>query len=173
MAYTFVVETGQADPDANSYCDTTFADDYIETNIYASANWLALGDDEKQYLLTRASKILDVRIKWNGQRIDPDSGLKWPRAGVFDEDGFCIPDSVVPRLVQEATAEFATYLMNEDWTAPRDADQYKRLQVDVIDVQYNNDFRRAYMPQTIVEMLSALGSASTGNRPAFKKIVRR
>jgi hypothetical protein len=172
MAFTFVVEIGEADPDATSYCDVEFADDYTEANTFQSSDWLALDEEDKQRLLVRASRMLDVRFKWHGQRVDQDSGLKWPRAGVFDEDGFVISDTVIPVILKQATAEFAVYLMQDDWTSPRDADQFKRLQVDVIDVQYNTDFRRAYIPPTLVEMLSALGSSSSGNRPGFKKIIR-
>jgi hypothetical protein len=172
MAFTFVVETGEADPDANSYCSVEFADDYIETNIHQSEAWLDLEEEDKQRLLVRASKTIDYRFKWNGTRVDPDSGLKWPRAGVYDEDSFVIPDDMIPRILKEATAEFATYLMNDDWTAPRENDQFRRLQVDVIDVQFNTDYRRAYIPDTLVQMLSGLGSGITGNRPGFKKIIR-
>jgi|GEM_PF-2426778 len=172
MAFSFVVETGDADSDATSYCSVEFADDYVEANHFASADWLAQTEEEKERLLVRASKFIDVRFKWNGQRVDQDSGLRWPRSGVFDEDGFQIADDVIPRVLQEAVAEFATYLMSEDWTAPRDADQFKEVQVDVVDIKYNTDFRRAYVPQTIIAMLEALGLCTTGNRPAFKPIRR-
>ena len=172
MAFTFVVETGEADPDANSYAALQFADDYVDTNSYASSEWLALDDDAKEKLLVRSSKIIDVRFKWNGQRVDQDSGLRWPRAGCFDEDGFQIADNVIPRILQEAVVEFATYLMNDDWSAPRDADQFKEIKVDVLDIKYNTDYRRAYIPDTIVQMLSALGLCTTGNRPGFKPIRR-
>lgn len=172
MAFTFVVETGEADPDANSYCDVAFADDYVEANHFASADWLALEEEDKQRLLVRSSKVLDIRFKWHGQRIDPDSGLKWPRAGVYDEDSFVIADDVIPRILKEATVEFACYLMSDDWTAPRENDQFKRLQIDVIDVQFNTDYRRAYIPDTLVQMLRDLGVSTNGNRPGFKKIIR-
>lgn len=172
MAFTFVVEIGAADPDATSYCDVTFADDYVEANIHASVDWLALEEEDKQRLLVRASKVLDIRFKWHGTRVDPDSGLKWPRAGVYDEDSFVIADNVIPKILKEAAAEFAVYLMNDDWTTPRDNDQFKRLQVDVLDVQFNTDYRRAYIPDTLVQMLRGLGVGTTGNRPGFKKIVR-
>jgi hypothetical protein len=172
MAFSFVVETGTADSDATSYSTVEFADDYVEANHFAATDWLALDEEDKQRLLVRSSKVLDIRFKWNGQRVDQDSGLKWPRSGVYDEDSFQIADDVIPRILQEATVEFATYLMNDDWTAPRDADQYKELQIDVIDVKYNTEFRRAYIPPTIIAMLEALGASSTGNRPAFKPIRR-
>lgn len=172
MAFQFVVETGEGDPDANSYCTVEFADDYSEMNIQRSAEWLALEEEDKQRLLARASKNLDIRFKWNGTRVDSDSGLKWPRAGVYDEDGFIIPDDVIPGILQEATAEFAMYLMSDDWTAPRSEDQFKELKVDVIDIKFDTNFRRSYIPPTIVAMLADLGESNSGSRPQFKKIIR-
>jgi hypothetical protein len=173
MAFNFVVETGEADSDANSYCTVEFADDYVEANIHASAEWLALEEEDKQRLLARSSKVLDFRFKWNGQRVDQDSGLKWPRSGVYDEDGFQIADDCVPKILKEAAAEFAVYLMTDDWTAPRGNDEFKEIKVDVIDIKFDTAYRRAYIPPTIVAMLDDLGSANTGSRPNFKRIVRQ
>jgi hypothetical protein len=172
MAFSFVVETGIADPDANSYCTVEFADDYVEANTHVSSDWTALDDATKERLLVRASKTLDVRFRWQGTRVDQDSGLKWPRSGVYDEDGFQIGDDVIPRLLQEATAEMATYLMSDDWTAPRENDQFKELQVDVIDIKFDTDYRRSYVPDTIIAMLHTLGFANSGKRPGFKPIIR-
>lgn len=172
MAFIFVVETGIADSDANSYASVAFADDYMEANTHVSTEWFNLEEEDKQRLLVRSSKMLDVRFKWNGQRMEQDSGLAWPRAGVFDVDGFLIHDDVIPRILQEATVEFAGYLMDTDWTAPRANDEFKELQVDVIDIKFNTDYRRAYIPPTIVSMLEGLGASNTGLRPGFKRIVR-
>ncbi len=172
MAFNFVVETGEADPDANSYTTVEYADDYMEADIHKSAEWLDLEEEDKQRLLVRASKTLDYRFKWVGTRVDPDSGLKWPRAGAYDEDGFLIPDNCIPRILQDATAEFAAYLMSDDWTAPRDADQFTAVKVDVIEIKYDTDYRRAYIPDSIAQMLSDLGTGTTGKKPGFKPIRR-
>ncbi len=172
MAFNFVVETGEADPDANSYTTVEYADDYSEANTFQSAAWLNLEEEDKQRLLVRSSKQLDVRFTWNGRRVDQDSGLKWPRTGVYDEDGFQIADDVIPRILQDATVEFAMYLMNDDWTAPRTEDQFKEIQVDVIDLKFNTDYARPYVPPTIQTMLQSLGDCITGGRVGFKKIKR-
>ena len=172
MPLVFKAEDGSGDPDATSYCTVEFADDYVALNTFQSSAWAALDEGVKENLLMRASKMLDVRFLWAGQKVEEESGLRWPRAGTYDRDGFAIGDDVIPQALQEATAEFATYLMNDDWTAPREADQFKEVQVDAIDIKYNTDYRRAYIPDTIVQMLDGLGSANTGKRPRFVKIVR-
>jgi hypothetical protein len=171
MAFNFVVETGIADSDANSYADVEFADDYVEANIYAEA-WALASEETKQKLLVRASKNLDARVNWYGTRVDEDSGLRWPRAGVYDRDGFLIAEDVIPEQLQEAVVEFAVYLSTYDWTSPRDADQFKELQVDVIDIKFDPAFRKAAIPDTVVLMLEGLGDVNGGKRPGFKKIIR-
>ncbi len=172
MAFTFIVEEGTADPDANSYTSIDFADDYIDSNIYASADWLALPDATKERLLSRASKIIDARAVWEGERLDEDSGLRWPRCGVYDRDGFLIAEDIIPIVLQEAVAEFAAYLMQMDWTAPRSADQFRELQVGPIDIKYDSTYQQASIPDTVIMLLHGLGSFDSGKRPNFKKIVR-
>lgn len=172
MALEFVVETGAGDSDATSYVSLAYANDYIETNSYQAAAWMALSDSDKQNLLIRASKVFDARIKWDGERVDQDSGLKWPRHGVFSDDNFLIPDDVIPQILQDATCEFAGYLTSDDWTAPRAEDQFRELRIDVIDIKFNQDYRRAFLPDLIIQMLSPLGAVNAGKRPGFKKVIR-
>lgn len=172
MAFTFVVETGTGDPDANSYTTVEFADDYIATNAFASATWLALDTDEKEKLLVRVSKYLDRIVKWNGEKVHEESGLRWPREGVYDADGFEIPDDIIPIVLQEAVAELATHFMTDDWSAPQSTRGLKEIQVDVIELKYDSDITRGSLPDYLVQMLSDLGVVVTGNRPAFKKIIR-
>jgi hypothetical protein len=172
MALNFVVETGSADPDASSYCTVAFASDYIGINQYKADEWAALEEDAQQNLLMRSSLYLDTRFRWNGQRVDRDSGLKWPRAGVYDDDNFVIPDDVIPTVLQQAVCEMATYLMDEDWTQQRTTEQFRELHADVLDIKFNQDFRRGYIPDTLIQMLLGLGFANSGRKPMFKPIVR-
>lgn len=172
MSFVFTVETGVGASDANSYTSVEFADDYIVTNIYASGDWMALDDTVKQYLLVRASRNIDARTTWKGRRAYQDQGLKWPRNGVYDEDGFLIHDDCVPTIVQEAICEFASYLMEDDWTAPIAQLGLRELQVDVIDIKYELGYIRPALPDTVISMLAPLGLVDTGRRPAFKPIIR-
>lgn len=172
MAFSFVVETGIGDSDANSYTEVEFADDYISTNSYASTQWDTLSVDTKQKLLARASKVIDARIIWNGERVDEDSGLRWPRSGVYDRDGFLIPDDVIPIALQEAVAEFASYLMTTDYTAPRSANQFKEIQVGPIDIKYDLTYEQGAFPDIIAAILEGLGRLDSGKKPGFKKVIR-
>jgi hypothetical protein len=172
MAFTFVVETGAGDPAANSYCDVQFADDYIYANVYTNTAWAALEDDDKQRFLVRASKYLDRTVQWAGEKIEEDSGLRWPRAGVYDVDGFLIPSDVIPQQLMEATSEMAAALLNNDWTSPQTTRGMKEIQVDVIELKFDTEVQRGSMPDIVMQILEGLGVVKTGTRPAFKKIIR-
>lgn len=172
MAFTFVVETGNADPDANSYVDLDFADDYLSINAFVATQWAAQEDEAKEKLLVRASGMLDTLVLWNGTRVDDDSGLRWPRSGVYDADGFQIPDDVIPDVLKEAVCELAGYLMSSDWSQASSTRGIKEIQVDVIQINYDTDVTRPSLPDYIIQMLAALGVVNKGSRPAFKKIIR-
>lgn len=172
MALAFVVETGNADPDATSYCTVEFADDYIGINIHASAEWLSQTETSKQNLLMRASKYLDQMVQWEGERVDDESGLRWPRSGVYDRDGFLIPTDVIPEALQEAVSELAAYLLESDWTRLESGRGLKEVQVDVIELKFETSFTRGTLPNHILAILDGLGDINTGRRPAFKKISR-
>jgi hypothetical protein len=172
MAFTFVVETGTADPDANSYVDLDYANDYLDVNSYISTTWDALTDDQKERLLVRASKMLDTLVAWSGMRVDDDSGLRWPRSGVYDADGFLIPDDVIPEILKDATCELAGYLMSSDWSQPSGTRGLKEIEVDVIRLDFDSNIARPSLPPFIIQMLAALGTVAQGSRPAFKPIIR-
>lgn len=174
MAFSFVVEDGSADSEATSYCTVEFADDYIEANIYASTEWLALEEEDKERLLVRASRHLDRNFVWEGLRVDQDSGLRWPRSGVYDADNFLICPDVIPEVLKEATAEMASYLMQNDWTnAEEGRSGLKEVKVDVIEVKFDTGLSsRGVIPSAVSALLLGLGTAETGHKPRFKKIVR-
>ena len=101
MAFVVQNDTGTA-VGANSYCDETFFTAYftdmgIDVSAYSSA--------QVQAALVAASRYLDSRYRWVGEKMNRDQTTKWPRWGAADEDGYTI--SVVPIPVKQATCEAA------------------------------------------------------------------
>lgn len=172
MTFSFTVETGTGDPDANSYVDVDTANDYISTNSYASPNWDALSDDEKEKALSRATRYIDNIVDWNGTRVDQDSGLRWPRAGAYDQDGFEIPDDVIPQILMDAVCEFASLVITEDWTGTQGTRGFRQIEVDVINLKMDDSYVRPSLPSYIIDMLASLGAVNRGTRPSFKRIIR-
>ena len=63
MAFSFTVETGLADPDANSYASVDCANNYIGTKT--STDWDALDDATKKRHLVSATHYIAVAADWN------------------------------------------------------------------------------------------------------------
>lgn len=194
MTFSFIVEDGTLVPNSNSYIDVAGATDYLAANIHVSASWAALTLDVQQYLLAWASRYLDQRATWNGTPAsqflgNPDvtnlvatwavpaipdvqtqQSMRWPRSGVRDVDGTPIPSNVIPRQLQEATAEMARYLIQNDRSLERPQDGLVELKVADIMIKFR-DYELPIVPSEISYILRGLGTISSG-RTNFSKISR-
>lgn len=171
MAFTFLVEDGTGLPGANSYVSVADADNLIQTNIHASADWLAKSTEDKQALLMSATRYLDDRTRWYGLRVSATSGLRWPRSNVYDRDGNLIEPNTIPTQLRFATAEMARFNMAEDRTVERDQDALSRLKADVIELEFVNGYRLPKVPEHMRYLLLGLGSISGGG-VTFGKVIR-
>lgn len=173
MAFQFIPETGAVVPGANSYVTVDEADDYIVANIHAFATWAILTEDEKQHLLAWASRYLDQRARWEGQPVSRETGraLRWPRMGVTDRDGICVPEDEIPVQLKEAVIEMARYLITDDRSADRGQDGLERIKVDVIELVFNSQYRLPEVPNEIKLILQGIGTIASGTQ-GFGKIKR-
>jgi len=171
MAYSFVVEDGTGLTNANSYVSVQEASDYLISNNYSYPTWDDLDTGDKQKLLSWASRYLDQRARWNGTKTVEDSGLRWPRTDVYDRDGILIEPDEIPEQLKEATNEMARYLMTNDRSQDRSQDGLKEVQVDVIRLVFNENYRLPEVPNEINQILAGLGSVTGGN-PQYVKIRR-
>lgn len=171
MAFTFLVEDGTGVPGANSYVSIADADNLLQTNIHASSEWMALSLANKQALLMNASRYLDDRTRWNGTRVSETSGLRWPRTGVSDRDGFLIPANTIPTQLRFATAEMARFNMAEDRTVERSQDAISRLKADVVELEFVEGYRLPKVPEHMRYLLLGLGTIA-GSGVTFGKVIR-
>lgn len=164
MAYSFIVEDGTGVSGANSYVTVEYADDYLIQNIHVAEAWEALTLDDKQYLLSWASRYLDQHARWNGYQTYPTAKLRWPRSYVR-VDGQFIDPKTIPYQIMDATCELARYLLANDLSQPREQDGLESLKVDVIEIVFNMDYRLPKTPPELRWMLlgfgTLLGSGST------------
>lgn len=163
MPFVFTVEDGTGLPTANAYVSVTDADDILVTNIHATA-WQAKTTPEKEKLLAWATRLLDTKATWYGTKTYETSGLRWPRTGVTDRDGVALADDEIPQRLKEATAEMARALVEVDRTTERSQDALKALKVDVVELEFDSNYRLPQVPKTVWEILSDLGyfGVSTG-----------
>lgn len=171
MPFVFKVETGAGLTDSNSYASTDEAEDYLTANIHVYPLWAALSADKQESLLAFATRTLDFRTRWNGEKTVEASALRWPRRGVSDRDGVSVPDNTLPFAVKAATIEVAASMISADRSAERGSDGFKEIQVDVVRLVFDEDYRLPTFPPNIAHILTGLGTVS-GGRNNFVKITK-
>jgi hypothetical protein len=172
MTVSVVVEDGTVVEDANSYIDVAFAEAYLEANIHVFPTWEDLDDDSKAALVVWATRYLDQRAAWKGYKTTETSALRWPRTGVYNRDGILIDPNEIPEQLKQATAEMARYLISSDRSIERGTDGLTRLKVDVIELEFDKNYRFPEVPNEINILLAGLGTINGGNFPRFMKIVK-
>lgn len=171
MAFTFTVEDGTVVAGANSYVTVAYADDYFEIDPNFKDTWASLPISEQEYYLAWSTRILDQKVRWNGQRTSDTSALRWPRTGVSDADGVTIGTNTMPRQLKEATCEFAKWLYSNDPTTGRDEDNLKRIMVDVVEIEYQDGTTQSAYASIVNQILKPLGFMTTGGY-GFGRITR-
>lgn len=171
MSFTFVVEDGTGLSNSNSYVSVAEAETYLIQNIHVYPSWEALETSTKQAILAWSTRYLDQRARWNGVKTEEDSALRWPRTGVFNADGISIPSDEIPKQLKDATIEMARYLLEGDRAADRGQDGLKEVQVDVIRLVFNENYRLPEVPNEINQILKNLGYIMGGPN-SFAKIRR-
>lgn len=112
MAITFLVEDGTGLDTATSYISLADANDYFAKLASSSDNnsWSAIGDEEKEGALMKASRFLDQKYhgKWKGIKVRREQNLAWPRQDVYIENGeYWVDSTVVPDGIKYATCIYA------------------------------------------------------------------
>lgn len=93
---SFVVEDGTGLPDANSFVDVQYADDYFA--LRGITQWTG-ADTAKQAWLVQATDYLSARFNFKGKQLTQEQALPFPRVGV----GM----SGMPANLLKATCEYA------------------------------------------------------------------
>jgi hypothetical protein len=165
----FVVENGSGLSNATSYVALDEADDLAVLNIHNSDTWLALTADDKRNLLIYASRILDARTTWNGERVTLSQGLEWPRKGLIDRYGNAVSGAAVPYNVRWAVVEFAKWSMTEDRLSRTQPDNVvSEVKVDSILLKFADPTLIASeqfkTPDIVTDLLRGLGSVRHSTR---------
>lgn len=94
-------------PDANSYVDLAFADDYFVTRI-DSAWWTAMNQGQKEAYLVTATQALEIWVDWRGEPATDTQALHFPATGE-DCKGNDFPDGEIPLAIKQAVCEQASF----------------------------------------------------------------
>ncbi|MDU9703694.1 DnaT-like ssDNA-binding protein, partial [Helicobacter pylori] len=74
--------------------------------------------------------------------------------GVADRDGIEIPKDEIPQGLKEATAELARFMVDVDRTSPQKRDGLERMKVDVIEIEFDKNYRLPTIPLIIADLIS-------------------
>lgn len=162
MAFSFVVETGAGLAQATSYVSLDDAETYFE--IAEFAEWTALTDARKEYLLAYATRYIDQKVNWKGSKATTTQGLRWPRSYVYDRDGVAIDDDVIPQQVEQVTCEVARWLLDNNPVAGPDVENLKKVVVDVVEIEYQDQTSQTSFPTIFNDILQGIGTFRIGGR---------
>jgi len=157
---------------ANSYCTLAEANTYHGNRLH-TATWDATGDADKNKALVWAARLLDEHMAWVGVKKDEDYAMRWPRASVYDEDGYWVDDNIVPQKIKDAQAEFAAWLIASDLTAEPETKGIRSTGVGSLRLEVDKEDRDTFstIPETVVKIVGVYGSLR--NRVAASlKVIR-
>lgn len=121
MALTVVVEDGSGLSNANAFASVAEITAILDEDIYAAA-WPALLNDQQSAVAVRATRLIveDVALRgwrWWGYPISSLQALPFPRAGLFDREGYPIASTIVPTDIKRLVAEFCEIIAGVDRAA--------------------------------------------------------
>ena len=125
---------------SNSFISIAAFDAYCNDRLNASAGTTATEDDKGRAVI-EATRELDV-LPWHGRRKTDTQSLSWPRQGVKNPDdphGADFPSNVIPKRVQDATAELALQFLKAGTSDIASLDPNMgviRKKVDVLETEW-------------------------------------
>lgn len=131
---TLIVTPGA--PDANAYCDEARADELLAGRVGADA-WTGATSQDKETAIRNATTNLDY-LAWLGVKTVASGSLRWPRTGVYDQDGLPLPVDEIPVFLESATAEYAfIFVRDGDITQAPGASGLEGLTVGPLEFQFD------------------------------------
>lgn len=179
-----VIEDGSVVAGANSYFSIAQANAILALEPIDTTAWNALSATKQAVYIIAATRWIDDRIVWTGDRkTDPrvrnwrdDAFPKvplqpraWPRRGAFDRERRRISEVIVPEEVRRATALIANYLLTSNGEEDDQAG-IRRFRADTFEMEYQQGWYKSPCPSWLKFVLFGLGQP--GNELGFKKIVR-
>jgi hypothetical protein len=99
-----IVEDGSlSTPSANTYATQSYVATYCSD--HGLTEWAALASDSlEEQAIHRAMSYLEG-LTYKGYKVEYDQPLRWPRGGVYDEDGYLLDDDSIPPKLLQALAQ--------------------------------------------------------------------
>lgn len=131
-----IVENGNGQPDANSYCDLDFALEYCTMKGYS--DWQKLSENEQKIYLIRGTEFVDNYYEWKGFRRLKNQSMAFPRVELYDTDHYEVEG--IPERLKKACVEAAWLNASSGtdtlFTTEDENGKIKRQKVDSLEVEY-------------------------------------
>jgi hypothetical protein len=163
MALTLDETVGGAN--ANAYVTEAIATAYMDGKRGASEWGSAIVADREQAIVAATTRIDEEKfIGVVADSITPQR-LKFPRAGMDDEDGNAIANTVIPEPIQRATMELALEMIKAgdvDLFGPTGLEGFEEIKVGSIEVTPKEQDRAGgqSLPAAVVRLLSHFRTSS-------------
>lgn len=171
---------------SNSYVTMDEATTYFGDRLHKDA-WANASVTDKTAALLWATKIIDSRIYWAGNKADSLQALSWPRLLVPDPDpayipsislinGFStagyLPGDAIPVDIKTAQCEMAMALISSDLTAEPGSTGLNSLAVGSLKLDFaDNRSQPETFPRQVDEIITKYGTIRSA-KTAVRKLVR-
>ena len=173
---TLVVETGSAITNANAYCTLAEANSYNDEHPHGTS-WLSISSNDKNRSIIMATRTLDEQIDWYGEPTfnmaesisSSNAGnvirqfLRFPRSGVYDQDGYVFDNKSIPTWLKNATSEFARYLAENDRTAEPDTQGFGQVRLGSLTVDIDKFDQPPILPRSVLNIVRPYGTVRGSN----------
>ena len=146
---------------SNSYASLATAGLYIEENVHISAIWASLSTQNRTNSIIYATTLLDTQMTWIGSKGSSVQALEWPRDNVYDENGYIVTNSDIPKDIQRGCAFYAYELSQSDRTAENDTLGFSRLDAGSLRMDIDKYDRRETMPTNVYDLIKYYGARAT------------
>jgi len=126
-----IVATAKSET-ANSYVTLAQANTYFLGRLYVT-DWTDAGNDTRNRALISAAERLDQE-EYDAIKSDADQALKWPRDGLYDEDGNSVDSDTVPQRIKDAQCKLALYMLADDLLVDTGLEAFDNVKVGPMDV---------------------------------------
>lgn len=154
------------DPLANSYVTLAQATDYMTNRRLWGAGWNALDPDTIQApALIWASTILDRMMDWAGAKASFRQGMRWPRYGAMNPDGYFFDATIIPAPLIEGVCDLAYTLTQRDTTKIPSllGNGFSMVKLGQIEVQVDAKMVLSLIPPSVLDnTLNMLCGAGLG-----------
>lgn len=155
---------------ANSYATIAIADSYAAERIGDLATaFIALVDSVKEQLLISATRRLDQEF-FAGYKANNSQALKFPRGGIYNEDGRSYEFDEIPNPIQFATIELAMVLTGQpELLEDTGLEQFAAVAVGDLNVTPSTRLAGT-LPQQVIRFISHLLDVGTVGAGTLRKV---